>query len=65
MKNVFHVTIHYYDDTLSEVDVIAADDTKARVAALAEDAKSYKAEGNKPPKVEYCEVEWICKAINA
>lgn len=65
MKNIFNVTIHYTNATLSRVNVVAADDTKARAAAIADDARTYKNQGSKPPKVNYCEIVHVCKAVRA
>lgn len=65
MKNVFRVTIWYYGGTESEVNVIAANDVKARAAAIAEDVHSFTDENLKQPKVEFCEIEFICQATVA
>lgn len=62
-QNVFEVTINYHGGTRSEVDVIAADDVKARVAAIKQDAKEFKDNLIDQPKIEYCEVRFICEAV--
>jgi len=67
MNNVFRVTIHYHNhgEIISKVNVIASDDVKARTAALVEKARDFKENLLKMPKIEYCEIEFICKAVSA
>ena len=58
--NVFHVKIHYAN-ALSELNIAADSDAQARTNALAEDARIFKEAKEEVPKLEYCEVTFMCR----